>query len=82
MFYKLRHYNEEEEGEYEICGVELPSQNYGNQIHCSQEFLQKSAATFLLCLKEKFKFTQVSLQGIIQGVTSKSKHLHFENTGR
>ena len=62
--------DEEEEGEYENYGVELPSQNYDNQIHCSQEFLQKSAATFLLGLKEKFKLTQVSLQGIIQGVTS------------
>ena len=59
-----------EEDEYQNYGVELPSQSYDNQIHCSQEFLQKSVATFLLGLKEKFKLTQVSLQGIIQGVTS------------
>lgn len=32
--------------------------------------LQKSLATFLLGIKEKFKFTQASLQGIIQGVTA------------
>ena len=61
---------DEEEGEYENYGVKLPSQSYDNQVHCSQELLQKSAATFLLGLKEKFKLTQVSLQGVIQGVTS------------
>lgn len=38
--------------------------------------LQKSSATFLLDLKEKFKLTQVSLQGIIQGVTA----LNHQNT--
>jgi len=32
--------------------------------------LQKSSAIFLLGLKEKFKLTQVSLQGVIQGVTA------------
>ena len=47
-----------------------------NQPCCSQEMLQKSSATFLLGLKEKFKLTQVSLQGIIQGVTA----LNHQNT--
>lgn len=41
-----------------------------HELCCSQEFLQKSSATFLLGLKEKFKLTQVALQGVIQGVTA------------
>jgi len=32
--------------------------------------LQKSSALFLLGLKEKYKLTQVAIQGIIEGVTS------------
>ena len=43
-----------------------------NQLCCSREMLQKSSATLLLGLKEKFKLTQVSLQGIVQGVTALS----------
>lgn len=37
---------------------------------CSKELLQKSSALFLLGLKEKYKLTQVSIQGIVDGVTS------------
>lgn len=36
----------------------------------SRELLQKSSALFLLGLKEKYKLTQVSIQGIVDGVTS------------
>ena len=36
----------------------------------SQVPLQKSSAIFLLGLKENFEITQVSLQGVIQGVTA------------
>jgi len=41
-----------------------------HQLCFSKESLQKSSAIFLLGLKEKFKLTQVSLQGVIQGVTA------------
>ena len=36
----------------------------------SQSTLQNSSATFLLGLKEMYKLTQASLQGIVQGVTA------------
>ncbi|XP_065908072.1 uncharacterized protein [Dysidea avara] len=36
----------------------------------SQDMLQKNSAMFLLGIKEKFKLTQVSLQGVIEGVTA------------
>jgi len=36
----------------------------------SPEIIQKHSASFLLGLKEKFKLTQVSVQGVIQGVTA------------
>lgn len=39
----------------------------------SQEVIQKSSALALLGLKEKFKLTQVSLQGIVQSMTSLSQ---------
>ena len=43
---------------------------FDSQPCSSKESLQKSSAIFLLGLKEKFKLTQVSLQGVIQGVTA------------
>ena len=36
----------------------------------SQDVLKKNSALFLLGLKEKFKLTQTSLQGVIEGVTA------------
>lgn len=39
-------------------------------MECSKELLQKSSASFLLGLKERFKLTQAAIQGIIEGVTS------------
>ena len=38
-----------------------------------QEAIQKSSALALLGLKEKFKLTQVSLQGIVQSMTGLSQ---------
>ena len=44
---------------------------FDSQLPCSsKESIQKSSAIFLLGLKEKFKLTQISLQGVIQGVTA------------
>ena len=40
--------------------------------------LQGSSAAFLLGIKEKFKLTQASLQGIMQGVTALN-HQNIEN---
>lgn len=37
--------------------------------NCSRDTLQKSAALFLLGLKEKHKLTQVAVQEIVEGVT-------------
>ena len=37
---------------------------------CSQDMLKRSAAMALLGLKEKFKLTQASLQGVIQSMTA------------
>ena len=39
----------------------------------SQEVMQKSSTLVLLGLKEKFKLTQVSLQGIVQSMTGLSQ---------
>ena len=39
-----------------------------------QHSLQNSAALFLLGLKEKFKLTQVAIQGVIEGVSSLTQH--------
>ena len=36
----------------------------------SQSSMQKSSALFLLGIKEKFKLTQSSIDGIVQGVTA------------
>ena len=38
--------------------------------YCSQDMLKRSAAMALLGLKEKFKLTQASLQGVIQSMTA------------
>lgn len=43
---------------------------HDSQSSYSKEIVQKSSAIFLLGLKEKFKLTQLSLQGVIQGVTA------------
>ena len=40
----------------------------------SQEMLQKSAAIFLIGLKEKHKLTQTAIQGIVDGFTNVSQH--------
>ena len=49
---------------------ELPTTDLDNQPSFSRDMLQESSAAFLLGIKEKFKLTQASLQGIIQGVTA------------
>lgn len=42
---------------------------------CSSEsIIQKSSALFLLGIKEKFKLTQSSINGIVQGVTALNQH--------
>ena len=41
-----------------------------HSLDCSMELLQRSSALFLLGLKEKYKLTQVAIQGVIQGVAS------------
>jgi len=50
-----------------ICSDMQVSESYLNY---SPETVQKFSASFLLVLKEKFKLTQVTLQGVIQGVTA------------
>ena len=39
-----------------------------------QSVIQKSSALFLLGIKEKFKLTQSSINGIVQGITSLNQH--------
>ena len=46
--------------------LEIPSCSQGY----SQEMLRKSSAIFLLGLKEKYKLTQTTVQGIIEGFTN------------
>ena len=41
-----------------------------HSLDCSMELLQRSSALFLLGLKEKYKLTQVAIQGVIQGAAS------------
>ena len=50
-------------------GCDIPHKNDSHSDY-SEETAQNFAARFLLGLKEKFKLTQVSLQGVIQGVTA------------
>ena len=45
-----------------------------DSLHCSSNPLQNSSALFLLGLKEKYKLTQVAIQGVIEGVSSLSQH--------
>ena len=52
------------------CESELLTTDLDNQPSFSHDMLQESSAAFLLGIKEKFKLTQASLQGIIQGVTA------------
>ena len=37
--------------------------------NCSRDELQKSSAFFVLGLKEKYKLTQATVQGVVEGVT-------------
>ena len=46
-----------------------------NEPCCSQDMLKRSAAMALLGLKEKFKLTQASLQGVIQSMTALTHEL-------
>ena len=50
--------------------VGINEESNSDSLTCSKEMLQKSSALFLLGLKEKYKLTQVAIQGIIEGVTS------------
>ena len=45
-----------------------------NQQCSFQSSIQKSSALFLLGIKEKFKLTQSSINGIVQGVTAMNQH--------
>ena len=49
--------------------------DYDRELCCSEVHLQKCSAIFLLGLKEKFKLTQVTLQGVIQSVST----LYYQN---
>ena len=62
----INHYAEQDHD----CNSEPTTNNLDNRLFLSREMLQKSSATFLLGIKEKFKLIQASLQGIIQGVTA------------
>ena len=59
----------------EECGCIVPSDDTRTPIASNQnlETLQMSSALFLMGTKEKFKITQVALQGIITGITSLMK---------
>jgi len=52
------------------AGEECTVASFNGSIQSPAEFFQKSSALFLLGLKEKYKLTQVSIQGIVDGVTS------------
>ena len=52
---------------FDECVYSVQDTECDRELCCSQ---QKCSATFLLGLKEKFKLTQVALQGVIQGVTT------------
>lgn len=54
--------NTESTGEVNLCGSDTIGMN--------RDDLQKSSALFLMGLKEKHKLTQVSLEGVVKGVTS------------
>lgn len=41
---------------------------------CPSSSLQNSSALFLLVLKEKYKLTQVAVQGVIEGVSNLNQH--------
>ena len=45
-----------------------------------QKPLQHSSALFLLGLKEKHKLTQVTIEGVIEGVSSLNQHQSFFKT--
>lgn len=65
----------EQDNDYE-SSYRQPTSELDNQpCQLSHEVLQRSSATFLLGMKEKFKLTQTSLQGIVQGVTT----LNYQN---
>ena len=46
----------------------------GNQQCSSRSTIQKSSALFLLGIKEKFKLTQSTVNGVVQGVTAMNQH--------
>jgi len=54
---------------FDECVYSVQDTECDRELCCSGEYLQKCSATFLLGLKEKFKLTQVALQGVIQGLT-------------
>ena len=75
-----------EDYENNISGNDETSSTPASQDNCvddghfspSQELMQRSLALFLLGLKEKFKLTQVSLQGVVQSMTSLNQQ-HVNN---
>jgi len=60
----------DDDNEDEVAGCDLKVDTPIEPGSCSQELLQKSSATLLLGLQEKYKLTHASIQGIIQGVCS------------
>jgi len=59
--------NNEDDSENPTGGPEVVCNNY---MCCSSDTMQKSSALFLLGLKEKHKLTQVTVQSIVDNVTT------------
>ena len=68
----------DENGEYGSIdmqeGCDIPHQNHSH-LDYSEEIAQNFVARFFLDLKEKFKLTQVSPQGVIQVVIALNQHI-------
>ena len=61
---------EDSDEDLEVSNDPVPSESDDHEaIQYSSELFQKSAALFLLGLKEKHKLSQVALQGVLEGVT-------------
>ena len=62
---------EDSDEDLEVSNDPVPSVSDDHEaIQYSSELFQKSAALFLLGLKEKHKLSQVALQGVLEGVTN------------
>lgn len=66
--------SDESEVDFETS-EDAPTCHDDEAIQFSSDLLQKSSALFLLGLKEKYKLTQVAVQGVLEGVTNLSQQL-------